>query len=65
MTTNKGDRKVVMTWASKARQATAKRDAAIHQMRAEGASLRDIGDAAGLSHSAVAKILLHHPKPAA
>jgi hypothetical protein len=64
MTTNNA-RKDVMTWASKARQATAKRDAAIHQMRGEGASLRDIGEAAGLSHTAVAKILLHHPPAAA
>jgi hypothetical protein len=65
MTSNNGARKDVMTWASKARQATAKRDAAIHKMREEGATLRDIGDAAGLSHTAVAKILLHHPPTAA
>ncbi len=43
-------------WAKKARFATARRDALIREMRAEGASLRAIGAAVGLSHTAVAKI---------
>lgn len=33
------------------------RDAAIAQMRDEGASLREIAEAAGMSHVAIAKIL--------
>ena len=33
------------------------RDAAIAQMRAEGASLRQIAEAANMTHAAVAKIL--------
>jgi DNA invertase Pin-like site-specific DNA recombinase len=43
--------------ARKAREATARRDALIRQMRDEGATLRAIADAAGLTHTAVAKIL--------
>lgn len=50
-------RKTLASWAKKAREATARRDEAIRQMHAEGASLRAIGEAAGLSHTAVAKIL--------
>lgn len=49
--------KEVASWARKAREATARRDKAIRAMRAEGASLRAIADAASLSHTAVAKIL--------
>lgn len=49
--------KEVASWAKKAREATAKRDAAIRQMRDEGSSLRSIAEAAGLTHTAVAKIL--------
>jgi lambda repressor-like predicted transcriptional regulator len=37
--------------------AVARRDRLIIQMRAEGASLREIATAADLSHTAVAKIL--------
>jgi hypothetical protein len=51
-------RKTVMTLARKARLAAAERDAAIHVMRAEGATLREIGEAAGLAHTEVAIILL-------
>lgn len=47
----------VSTWARKAREATARRDDAIRRMHAEGAALRTIGEAAGLSHTAVKKIL--------
>lgn len=49
--------KAVANWAEKARAATRRRDEAIRQMRAGGASLRAIGEAAGLSHTAVANIL--------
>lgn len=38
-------------------KATIRRNELIAQARAEGASLRTIGDAAGLSHVGVAKIL--------
>jgi lambda repressor-like predicted transcriptional regulator len=48
--------------ARTAREATARRDNLIRDMRSEGCSLRQIGEAAGLSHTAVAKILA---KPAA
>jgi lambda repressor-like predicted transcriptional regulator len=47
----------VAAWARKAREATAKRNEAIATMRREGASLREIAAAAGLSHTAVANIL--------
>lgn len=47
----------VHTWANKARYATERRDEAIHRMRDEGATLRAIADAAGLTHTAIAKIL--------
>lgn len=50
----------VASWARKARQATARRDMAIVAMRAEGASLRTIADAAGLSHAGVLRILHRH-----
>lgn len=53
MTTEKD----VAVWADKARAATLRRDQAIRVMRAEGASLRTIAAAAGLSHMAVSKIL--------
>lgn len=38
-------------------RAIERRDEAIRQMRAGGATLRAIGEAAGISHAAVAKIL--------
>ncbi len=44
-------------WAKKAREATERRDELIGQMRAEGEALRTIADAAGLSHTAIAKVL--------
>lgn len=47
----------VASWAKKAREATVHRDEAIRAMRGEGATLREIGAAAGLSHVAIAKIL--------
>lgn len=47
----------VASWAQRVREATAMRDKAIRQMHAEGATLRAIGEAAGMSHSAIAKIL--------
>jgi hypothetical protein len=47
----------VASWAKKAREATAARDRWIRTMRDEGASLRAIGKAADLSHTAVGKIL--------
>lgn len=49
--------KDVAAWANKARAATLRRDEAIRQMRAEGASWRTIAAAAGLSHMAVSKIV--------
>lgn len=39
------------------REATARRDSLIRQLHDEGASLRQIAEAAGLSHTAIAKIL--------
>lgn len=49
--------KDVAVWAEKARAATLRRDQAIRAMRGEGASLRTIAAAAGLSHMAVSKII--------
>jgi len=49
--------KELALWAKKAREATARRDDLIRQMRAEGSTLRSIAEAAGLTHTAVAKIL--------
>ncbi|MGH9090290.1 MAG: hypothetical protein ACRDZR_02745 [Acidimicrobiales bacterium] len=57
MTTTAAREREVATWASKARDATMRRDRAIHRARADGMSLRHIADAAGLTHPAVAKIL--------
>lgn len=47
----------VASLAKQGREAIAGRDAAIRAMRYEGASLRTIADAAGLTHTAIAKIL--------
>ena len=44
-------------WADRARQATDRRNELIRQMRDEGATLRQIAAAAGVSHVSVAKIL--------
>ena len=49
--------KEVASWARKAREATARRDEEIRRMRDEGATLRAIAEAAGLTHTGVAKIL--------
>lgn len=49
--------KEVASWAKRAREATAQRDQAIRRMRDEGATLRAIAESAGLTHTAVAKIL--------
>lgn len=43
--------------ATKAQEWTARRNDLIRQARAEGSSLRAIGRATGLSHTAIAKIL--------
>lgn len=47
----------VATWAEKARVATVRRDEAIRRMRDEGATLRAIAEAAGMTHPGVARIL--------
>jgi lambda repressor-like predicted transcriptional regulator len=44
-------------WSKKAREATERRDTLIRQMRAEGSTLRSIAEAAGLSHTAIVKIV--------
>lgn len=49
--------KDVASWAKKAREATARRDEEIRKMRTDGATLRAIADSAGLTHSAIARIL--------
>lgn len=49
--------------ARKAREAVARRDALIHQMRDEGSTLRSIAEACGLTHTAVAKILKRQAAP--
>lgn len=49
--------KEVASWAKKAREATVQRDQAIRRMRDEGSTLRSIAEAAGLTHTAVAKIV--------
>jgi hypothetical protein len=43
--------------AKKAREATLRRDELIRQMRAEGSTLRAIAEVAGLTHTAIVKIL--------
>lgn len=43
--------------AHDAREATGRRNIAIHRMHADGESLRAIGKAVGLTHGAIAKIL--------
>lgn len=56
----------VSTWARKAREATERRDDAIRRMRDEGASLRVIAEAAGLTHAGIARVLAreqHEPAP--
>ncbi|MCC5948105.1 MAG: hypothetical protein JJT89_06575 [Nitriliruptoraceae bacterium] len=43
--------------AAQAREATTKRDELIRQAVREGGSLREVGELAGLSHSAVRRIV--------
>jgi IS30 family transposase len=43
-------------WAEEARAALGNRDQAIREWRAEGASLRTIAEAVGMTHSAIARI---------
>lgn len=43
--------------AKKAREAIARRDELIRQMRAEGATLRAIAETAGMNHQTVANVL--------
>lgn len=47
--------------AKRARDATIQRDSLILQMRTEGASLRVIAEAAGLTHPAIVKIIRKAP----
>lgn len=47
----------VRRFADLSRSAARDRDHWIRQMRAAGASLRQIGEAAGLTHGAIAKII--------
>lgn len=49
--------RLLASQARKAREATSRRDQLIRQMRDEGSSLRSIAEAAGLTHTAIAKIL--------
>lgn len=49
----------VASWSRKAREAISARDEWIRTMRAEGASLRAIGELADLSHTAIAKICVN------
>jgi hypothetical protein len=46
----------VARWAQRAREATSRRDEAIRAAREAGVPLRRVAEAAGLSHTAVAKI---------
>lgn len=55
--------RLLASQARKAREATARRDALIRQMRAEGASLREIAQAAGLTHTGIARILARQNPP--
>jgi DNA invertase Pin-like site-specific DNA recombinase len=45
------------TQSRRIREATARRDELIREMRAEGYPLRTIAEAAGLSHQAIMKIV--------
>jgi hypothetical protein len=57
MTSTMTPAEAVGYWASEAAAAVAYRDEAIVAMRAEGASLREIETAGGLSRAAVRKVL--------
>ncbi len=47
----------VTQWSRKAREATQKRNDAIRAMRADGASLRAVAQAAEMNHNAIAMIV--------
>lgn len=49
--------------AKRARDATARRDQLIRQMRDEGSTLRSIAETCGLTHTAIAKILAREVGP--
>jgi hypothetical protein len=49
--------RAVARYAEQARQFTASRNGAIRIAHNEGATLRQIGEAAGLSHTAIGKIV--------
>jgi len=51
--------------AKRAREATERRDSLILQLRAEGVSLRAIAEIAGLSHTAIKKIVVRLETPVA
>jgi len=51
----------VAAWAERAREATAHRDLAILTMREAGASLREIGAAAGMAHASIVRVLERTP----
>lgn len=53
----------VRRWSQKAREATVRRNEAIRAMRAAGRPLMEIAEAAGLSHTAIAKIVKSDPTP--
>lgn len=50
-------------WATRAREATAKRDEWIRKMSSEGASLSTIGRAVGMTPPGVARVIKRAPKP--
>lgn len=51
----------VREWADKARHATTRRDRWICALHDEGASYRDIGKAAGMSHTAIQRVVARRP----
>lgn len=57
MTLPANTRKTLARHGAAQRKATDRRNAAIRQAVADGASLREVADAVGLSHSAVARIV--------
>lgn len=50
-------RKLLARTAQKAREATAERDRLVREAAAQGASLRELGDAIGMTHTGVRRIL--------
>lgn len=53
--------KELASQARKAREATTRRDELIRQMRAGGSSFRSIAEIAGLTHTAIVKIVARIP----